>query len=1251
MSLLPEKGPDNMISSGNNANTSTNNNNNNNNDRELNKQKEIEKLSKLSKDRTNKYDIFGRNLLHLAATIGNANIVDALLENIHIDTSICDLENNWTPLHRALADGNISAAQLIWNRELASTQDRSKSFPTDLLNSLIKLDIGDYTGGTEVFTFGSNANHTLGVSDSDDRAHPARIKLKRYFNESCTLRQKIKPTTIKDVAISKLHSAVLADGHLYICGVARGGRLGLGTSTNTQFAFEKVDIENQVLSVALGLDHTVAVCGNGDVYTWGSNKSAQLGYTTDLGLQNTPRKVLTNLDMKKSHMTKCSASKFHTVVYNETEMYSWGVNIGQMGFTSTPDPKVGANIVENGGITEIHPRKMVTTHGIVQVVATDVATIVLFDNDDVRVYMNYGNFRVSIPTTDRDLQFDKFRPRNFHSLQRVVQIAASNNGTCCMVTNFGSILQFQLEKFVKSEQSMTQLSKQVKVNTVWKGRTDQMRAKYVDVSDDGSFIVCVENGSVWKRKRNKRGTVIERVPLVNRIHRVCCDSNFGSFVVVRQDMKLEPVDVRLEELADDLESCMSFVSTTNLRKSRQLLRMPMPKRIPTLFNFNDQVENIEDNDDDEEKEEHDIDKYILAAFSQRVQNMDERDDCNFFFKVDERSIPIHSAIVKSRIPYLKSVNLSTVEKGSEVVFDKKVSLETVIVLYYYLYTDNLIPIWNSVGYSYNQLAVIRDQVAEIAGGWKLDALRNAVLRRQYKPRPTLYQANLIKFSPDITINCSNGTLKAHGFLLSSRSAYFEAQFSDRWSVANNTVNFSHVSTQVFEILLEYLYTDKIHSLFDINNSISTSKQFVKLVLEVLKLGNELSIIRLKEICESILCSFVSVKNCGIILAQAVKYHADQLRDRVLYYINYNIDCLLENNFLSGLDNELFQLIDKHMRLMMNKTWQMPESVFWRALDDPIWHDELSCRFIPIFGASYANNVLTKKQRRQSSFNNTELEKEKIQQTLSIDKEKEKMVPQQQPVSPPQSTPTKPASSPVPSTTSTATTSSTPIKISTPTKQPPSTTTPEPVKIGDLFKQSPEANNQNNSPSRSKVVIEAPKLSQKARRKQQRQQSFSSDLSSSPSTSAPPPAAAAASTSASSPWGSVSQPIPTSSPFDELKNIKNKSPIASSLSPSGNTLRDIIQQEQRTVQKRQQEQTRSLKEIQEQEEFEKWFQEETERYQQEMKQHEEASIPRQQSQKSGRGGGGRGRGRGRGGGNNNNNNNSHHRGRGRKKQEV
>lgn len=190
----------------------------------------------LSRSDINSRDSAGLTILHHAASSTAESAVEfaqALLEHPWTDLYIQDVENGWTPLHRAFYFGNIAIARLILNRDtqdilgqgssgfnqhargLVKIKDKEGYGPLDLFSMTIKDrtlrpeeapvmdsddedenahgDSGDVEedtrkrlvtpaimlGGDEVYTFGSNKNVTLGFGDEDDRQFPERIVLRR----------------------------------------------------------------------------------------------------------------------------------------------------------------------------------------------------------------------------------------------------------------------------------------------------------------------------------------------------------------------------------------------------------------------------------------------------------------------------------------------------------------------------------------------------------------------------------------------------------------------------------------------------------------------------------------------------------------------------------------------------------------------------------------------------------------------------------------------------------------------------------------------------------------------------------------------------------------------------------------------------------------------------------------------------------------------------------------------------------------
>lgn len=940
-------------------------------------------VSKLTKSQINQRDIFGRTLLHLAASVGDFQLVEQILDHAHSDPSLADYESGYTALHRAFYSGNISCAQILLQTvndrsQLFHLVDRDKLSPLDLLSE--HFDFGNYwnpkkIGGSDLFTFGSNANHTLGFADSDNRTNPQMVrKLKRAKDiEGKPPRTQFKPTRVIDFKVSKLHSAIITDesvSNLLICGIPTEGRLGLSSHNgplSTQFSFINIPAfdDQKIVSVALGIDHSVAITRSGDCFTWGSNKYGQLGYHVDSSQhqyhqtmdgkytprQFTPRKVSGDLK-KASRLSGCTASRIHTVVYNESEMYCWGKNAGQLGFSSS-----------NNNSDEIINQPRLVLHipsNIEMVCATEIATVLLLDTHDVWVFMNGERFKVPFHQVEtfsiNSDSFDVFRPRRANVPCYVVKIAARGSYVCALF-NHGAVYGFNLEKFYNDPVKPSQIVKSLKIAAMWVGKTALKCAVDVDIGEDGSTIICTKAGYVYRKFKQKGSkNRFERVPLINRIQQVRCDQIFGSFAAIRQDILTDPYSIPVSTTNKDMHYLVPFVNYSTSTKIEELLRSHSTETIPVRYidrfnkrrtksnNNNDDVDSDDDSDDsinaeEYDSKEHQIEKqgeiFVKSDINQQLirllrsftadalamAKMSYENDprCyDMYISNGEIDIPVHRAIIKNRClrfseliedasPSSSSINVPdvgtiTYESNKKRLKFEGFQLETLAILVYYFYTDHIIAVWDTFPAYGEPPAIVKtkSQLLQLGKTLKLEYMRAGILRK-LQPSPTL-NSDLLRIRgdfADVTIKLKDEiSLLAHSYILRARSSYFAVLLSGRWQLnkdgkGRTEIDQSESTLEVFKIVLAFIYGDKQMDIFD-DTVMHSEKEFMNFVLSVLITSDELSLMRLKEICQSILSDFVTVTNCGWMLEKSVIYHAYGLRDRVLHYICQNIDCIMEN---------------------------------------------------------------------------------------------------------------------------------------------------------------------------------------------------------------------------------------------------------------------------------------------------------------------------------------------------------------------
>lgn len=159
---------------------------------------------------------FGLTPLHIATWRNHLPIVRRLLA-AGADPDARDGESGWSSLHRALHFGHLAVAGALMESGASLTLEDAKGrTPVDLLSGPVSQVVGKEPDSveTEVFSWGSGTNYQLGTGNAHIQKLPCKVDA-------------LHDSFIKLVAASKFHSvAIGGNGELYTWGFGRGGRLG-----------------------------------------------------------------------------------------------------------------------------------------------------------------------------------------------------------------------------------------------------------------------------------------------------------------------------------------------------------------------------------------------------------------------------------------------------------------------------------------------------------------------------------------------------------------------------------------------------------------------------------------------------------------------------------------------------------------------------------------------------------------------------------------------------------------------------------------------------------------------------------------------------------------------------------------------------------------------------------------------------------------------------------------------------------------
>lgn len=876
--------------------------------------------------------------------------------------------------------------------------------------------------GDEIFAFGSNKNLTLGTGDEDDRHFPERIHLTRPdhliirlyqdhlaqrtangltedMSKTGTLPSSAEevpsliantPMSIQNVVMSKLHTAVLSNdpiSNLYICGFGPGGRLGLGDE-RTSFSYQCVQggglAKKRVSTIALGQDHSVAICSQGEVFTWGSNKFGQLGYALpevsakEVPMQLVPRQLYGYV--KKELVIGAAASAVHSAIYTTSALYTFGKNEGQLGLMDAD-----ARSLEQ----QVTPRRVapsVLSTPIESVSAIDRATAVLLANHEVIVFTHYGYARVSFRLEGFMNYFDGDNQALNFEHNRISKLTGGGNTIAAMST-FGEVFTIDVPKVAESVPSGTSTTNPSKARNalppssrVWSLRKGHMSATDVAVGQDGSVILCTTYGSVWRKEkraniksvhtRNNTGSKPKdykfvRVPNITRA--VAVRSNaFGAFTAIRKDciVTREQITVDSSALWANTFPLLSFHTYGEVEDDAERGNPPVRFWVPLTKGPDPaHLKAAIITASDAETELH----RICEAYEPLA---DSSYDLWITSNVTEVRFPVHSFLLKGRSRVMRSA-LSEVQNSYYYLIPDILSIEygkdgqmqltihgadflTVANLIVYLYTDEVVDVWHHTSKalaSASRYRTVRTELMKIASVLELRQLERAA-RLMIDPVRSLasdFETAILDrdfFSDaDVIIDLADDEeLPAHSVLLTARCPFFEGLFhgraGGRWMSARRglaeekaeamRVNLTHIEKRAFELVLRHLYADTGIELFD---EVLTDDfdEFADLLLEVLFAANELMIDRLSEICQSILGKFVNIKNVCRLLNAVSECQVTEFKNAALEYICLNLEAMLEQRLLEELDADLLLELDEVVQ--QNQLAYLPFARSNRAQDE------------------------------------------------------------------------------------------------------------------------------------------------------------------------------------------------------------------------------------------------------------------------------------------------------------------------------
>jgi uncharacterized repeat protein (TIGR02543 family) len=283
-------------------------------------------------------------------------------------------------------NGKVYTWGLNNNGQLGNGTYHDSYFPVDITAGLpvddkvIQISLGTahtaaLTESGALYTWGQGNKGQLGLNSSGGANTPRKIMDRFPTNDQ-----------IIQISMGGYHSSALTEsGKVFTWGDGESGQLGRGNYYISLIPVDithKFPIEDKVVYISMGADHSSALSEQGKVFMWGSNGAGQIG-NNSIEFATEPVNITPNFPIEEQ-VSQLAINGYHSSVLMESgKVFTWGGNsFGQLGDGTNSNKRLPTEITNNVPVGE----------KIVQLALGEIHTSMLSDSGKIFTFgrNNYG---------------------------------------------------------------------------------------------------------------------------------------------------------------------------------------------------------------------------------------------------------------------------------------------------------------------------------------------------------------------------------------------------------------------------------------------------------------------------------------------------------------------------------------------------------------------------------------------------------------------------------------------------------------------------------------------------------------------------------------------------------------------------------------------------------------------------------------------------------------------------------------------